>query len=95
MQESTIEKEIRAAFARRGWSIDELIRRSGLRISRGNLKRKLVGDNRAGRGSYVGISPSQCETLVRTLGGELVIAFPDSTVTIGDGRSSRRLPRAA
>src|SRR4051794_14557653 len=41
--------ELRAAYEATGWSMTELLDRSGLTISVSTLRRKLIGDGRKGR----------------------------------------------
>ncbi len=40
----TLSEQVRDAFEKTGWSVAELLRRSGLDIDRSSLARKLSGD---------------------------------------------------
>jgi len=62
----TITEQLSAEFDRKGWSVQELLDRSGLPIDRSSLARKLTGD--------LPLKVSEAEVLARTLG--VVIVWP-------------------
>lgn len=73
----TLVEQVRLAYERSGWSLAELLRRSGLPIDRSTLGRKLLGDNRKGRGRLVRLGTEECEALARALGITLVVSPSD------------------
>jgi hypothetical protein len=70
----TLVEQVNSARRRVGWSIAELLQRSGLRLHQTTLRRKLVGDGRKGR-TRTGLRTEECEALARALGLTLVV-FP-------------------
>ena len=79
----TLVEQVNGARRRVGWSIAELLQRSGLKLHQTTLRRKLVGDGRKGR-SRTGLRTEECEALARALGLTLVV-FPTDVELEGEG----------
>jgi hypothetical protein len=69
-------EQLRDAYERSGWTMDELLERSGLEIDRSSLRRKLLVDADSRQDRSIPMRTEECEALARALGVTLVV-LPD------------------
>jgi len=66
-------EQIRAAYRRSGWTMQQLRDRSGLQLHPSTLARKIICDGRKGRGTLTPLWTKEAEALARALGVTLVV----------------------
>lgn len=64
----TLVEQLRDAYEKTGWTMDELLARSGLDLDRSSLRRKLLDVK-----DPIAMKTDECEVLARTLDVTLVV----------------------
>jgi hypothetical protein len=73
----TIIEQLRGAYERSNWTMDELLERSGLEIDRSTLRRKLLVDKNSKTDRNVPMRTDEAEALAHALGVTLVVLPED------------------
>lgn len=73
MMMRTIVEQLRDAYLRSGWTMEELVQRSGLHLDRSTLRRKLLVDEDSKDDRNVPMRTSEAEALAQALGVTLVV----------------------
>lgn len=73
----TIVDQLRDAYLKSGWTMEELVTKSGLRLDRSTLRRKLLVDEWSTDDRNVPMRTSEAEALAQALGVTLVV-LPDA-----------------
>jgi len=73
----TLIAQLRSAYERSGWTMDELLEQSGLDLDRSTLRRKLLVDEGSKTDRHVPMRTSEAEALAKALGVTLVVVPED------------------
>lgn len=69
----TIVEQLRDAYVKSGWTMEELVQRSGLRLDRSTLRRKLLVEEDSTDDRNVPMRTGEAEALAHALGVTLVV----------------------